>query len=242
MSTALVTGGNRGIGLAIALAFAGEGAHVAICGRDEAALERARAAIAERGVRTVAIVADLFTAEGCARAVSDTAEAFGRLDVLVNNAGILHFAPLLETALEDYMRVIETNQVSCFLGMKAAGAAMKAAGGGSIINISSTASIRPSPQTAPYAAAKAGLNAITVAYAHEYGPKVRVNCIMAGPFHTDVSKAWSRSEGFTEYAREAFALGRVGDPDEIVGAALYFASDASSFTSGAVLRVDGGTP
>ena len=108
--------------------------------------------------------------------------------------------------------------------------------------LSSTASIRHTPTTAPYAAAKEGLNAITVAHAHEYGPKVRVNCIMAGPFHTDVSKAWSRTEGFERQAKATMALQRAGEPEEIVGAALYLASDASSFTSGSILRIDGGAP
>jgi NAD(P)-dependent dehydrogenase (short-subunit alcohol dehydrogenase family) len=113
-------------------------------------------------------------------------------------------------------------------------------GGGAIINISSTLSIRPSATTASYSAAKAGLNAITVAFAHEYGPKVRVNCIMAGAFHTDISKAWSRSEPFTALAREMHAMGRAGEPDEIVGAALYLASPAAGFTTASILTVDGG--
>ena len=103
-------------------------------------------------------------------------------------------------------------------------------------------SVRPTAQTAPYSGAKAALNAITRAFAHEYGPKVRVNCIMCGPFHTDVSKAWSRSEAFVAKAKAEFALGRAGDPEEVVSTALYLASDASSFTTGAIVRVDGGTP
>jgi NAD(P)-dependent dehydrogenase (short-subunit alcohol dehydrogenase family) len=118
------------------------------------------------------------------------------------------------------------------------GARMAAAGGGSIINISSVASIRPTPLETPYAAAKAGLNALTVAFAHAYGPAVRVNCIMAGPFLTDISKAWDPA--MLQHFERMAALGRAGEPSEIVGAALYFASAASSFTTGAVLRVDGG--
>jgi NAD(P)-dependent dehydrogenase (short-subunit alcohol dehydrogenase family) len=111
--------------------------------------------------------------------------------------------------------------------------------GGSIINISSVAASRPGPFETPYAAAKAGLNAITVAFAHAYGPKVRVNCIQAGPFLTDISKAWDM-EMATKRFETLLALKRAGNPEEIVGAALYFASDASSFTTGAILRVDGG--
>ena len=113
--------------------------------------------------------------------------------------------------------------------------------GGSIINVSSVSSIRPTPDVIPYSAAKAGLNAMTGGFAHAFGPKVRVNCIMAGPFLTDISKAWDL-EAFNKRARETMALRRGGKPDEIVGAALYFASDASSFTTGTILRVDGGSP
>jgi NAD(P)-dependent dehydrogenase (short-subunit alcohol dehydrogenase family) len=110
--------------------------------------------------------------------------------------------------------------------------------GGSIINVSSTAAIRPEPNIIPYAAAKAGLNAMTEAFSKAFGPKVRVNCIMPGPFLTDISKAWNM-EMFNRQA-QTFALRRGGNPDEIVGAALYFASAASSFTTGSILKIDGG--
>ncbi len=113
--------------------------------------------------------------------------------------------------------------------------------GGSIVNVSSTGSIRPAPSMLPYDAAKAGLNALTVGFAHAYGPTVRVNCIMAGPFYTDVSTHWDLASFEAEAARR-FALERGGQAPEIVGAALYFASAASSFTTGATLRVDGGIP
>jgi NAD(P)-dependent dehydrogenase (short-subunit alcohol dehydrogenase family) len=111
--------------------------------------------------------------------------------------------------------------------------------GGAIINISSTASVRPSPDAEPYGAAKAGLNAITRSMAYAYGPSVRVNCIMAGPFLTDISKAWDL-EAFAERAERTIPLKRGGQPEEIVGAALYLASDAASFTTGAIIAVDGG--
>ena len=117
---------------------------------------------------------------------------------------------------------------------------MAAGGGGSIINVSSIAAIRPTPMETPYAAAKAGLNALTEAFAHAFGPTVRVNCIMAGPFLTDIAKAWDPK--MVQYMESTSALRRAGNPDEVVGAALYFASAASSFTTGAILRVDGGRP
>jgi len=121
------------------------------------------------------------------------------------------------------------------------GPRMVADGGGSIINVSSTGSIRPMPFMLPYDAAKAGLNALTVGFAHAYGPTVRVNCIMAGPFLTDVTKDWDMA-GFEAEVERRHALRRGGRPEEIVGSALYFASDESSYTTGAVLRVDGGIP
>ena len=112
--------------------------------------------------------------------------------------------------------------------------------GGSIINVSSSGSIRPGPSMLPYDAAKSGLNTLTEGFARAFGPTVRVNCIMAGPFLTDISKAWGpdvRERGMPHHA-----LGRAGEPHEIVGAALYFATDASSYATGAILRVDGGIP
>ena len=168
-------------------------------------------------------------------------DRFGRLDVLVNNAGKSPLYPSL-TEVDERLwdSVLAVNLKGPFRLTALAGARMAAGDGGSIINISSTASVHPRPDVVPYAAAKAGLNAITTGFALAYGPKVRVNCIMAGPFLTDISKAWDM-EAFSRRAC-SHALQRGGNPDEIVGAALYFASDASSFTTGAVLTVDGGIP
>ncbi len=112
--------------------------------------------------------------------------------------------------------------------------------GGSIINVSSTGSLRPAPGMLPYDAAKSGLNTLTEGFAKAFGPTVRVNCIMAGPFLTDIAKAWDPAT--LERGMPHHALRRAGEPDEIVGAALYFATDASSYTTGAILRVDGGIP
>jgi NAD(P)-dependent dehydrogenase (short-subunit alcohol dehydrogenase family) len=124
--------------------------------------------------------------------------------------------------------------------MALVGSRMAADDGGSIINISSFGAVRPIPNTIPYSAAKAGLNAMTEGFAHTFGPSVRVNCIMCGMFLTDISKVWDMAS-FKETAK-SFALRRGGEPEEIIGAALYFASEASSFCTGAVLRLDGGVP
>ena len=161
--------------------------------------------------------------------------------MLINNAGISPLAPSSAETSEDlFDKIIGVNLKGPFRLSALFGSRMAAGEGGAIINISSTAAIRPDPETAPYAAAKAGLNILTVAFAKEYGPKVRVNCIMCGPFHTDISKGWSRTEDFAKRAKNTFPLQRAGDPEEVVGAALYFASPAASYTTGAILTIDGG--
>jgi NAD(P)-dependent dehydrogenase (short-subunit alcohol dehydrogenase family) len=173
--------------------------------------------------------------------VEQVYDAFGRIDVLVNNAGM---SPLYESEAnvsEDlFDKVVGVNLKGPFRLMATVGPRMARGEGGSIINISSAGAVHPRPGILPYAAAKAGLNALTAGFAHALGPKVRVNAILAGTFLTDVSKAWD-AEAFAARA-QTFALKRGGDPDEIVGAALYLASDMSSYTTGSVLTVDGGQP
>jgi len=173
------------------------------------------------------------------RLVEQAYAAFGRIDILVNNAGLSPLAPSsAETPETLFDKVVGLNFKGPFRLTAIVGSRMAAGNGGSIINISSTGSIRPRPEFIPYAGAKAALNAITRGFAFEFGPKVRVNVILPGRFLTDISKAW------TEEARQnrGSALGRSGRPEEIVTTALYLASDASSFTTGAEIRVDGGTP
>ena len=166
---------------------------------------------------------------------------FGKVDVLVNNAGMSPLYPsLVEVSEALWDKVLAVNLKGPFRLSALVGTRMAAGAGGSIINISSTAAVTPTPIETPYAAAKAGLNNLTIACAHAFGPKVRVNCIMPGPFLTDISEAWP--PGAVEQVSATSALRRAGQPKEIVGAALYFASDASSFTTGAILQVDGGRP
>jgi len=146
-----------------------------------------------------------------------------------------------ETITEElFDKVVDVNLKGPFRLATLAGARMKAAGRGSIINISSAGSVHPRPHILPYAAAKAGLNAATIGLAHTYGPEVRVNAVVAGTFMTDVSKSWD-PEVFARRA-ETFASGRGGRPEEIAGMVLYLASDASTYTTGALLTVDGGQP
>jgi NAD(P)-dependent dehydrogenase (short-subunit alcohol dehydrogenase family) len=168
-------------------------------------------------------------------------ETFGRVDVLVNNAGMsLLYGDVTEVTEAMWDKVVNLNLKGVFRLTALVGSRMVRDGGGSVINVSSVGSIRPTPEILPYAAAKAGVNSLTAGFARALGPTVRVNCIMAGPFLTDVTKAWD--EQVFETGAQRHALRRFGDPDEVVGTALYFASDASSFTTGQCLRVDGGIP
>ena len=236
-----ITGGSRGLGHAMALGFAAAGAKLAIASRKldscEATVEEIRAIGSDASAHGVHVG----KWSECDRLVDEVYARWGRCDVLINNAGLSPLYPsLLEHSEDLFDKVIGVNLKGPFRLSALFGSRMAAGEGGSILNISSVGAIRPGATTAPYAAAKAGLNALTQAFANEYGPKVRVNCIMAGPFHTDISKAWSRTDEFTKRARTAYALGRAGEPEEIVGAALYLASPSASFTTGSILTIDGG--
>lgn len=238
---ALVTGGSRGLGAEMVRGFAAAGADVVIASRKADACVALGAEIEkETGRRALAHACHVGRWEELEALLDAAYGEFGRLDVVVNNAGLspLYDRPVdITEALWD--KVLDVNLKGPFRLTALAGTRMAEAGGGSIINISSVAAVRPGPDVIPYAAAKAGLNAITAAFAHAFGPTVRVNCVMAGPFLTDISKAWQEE---TRQSLGRLALGRAGHPSEIIGAALYLASDASSFTTGAVIPVDGGTP
>ncbi|MDQ3945295.1 MAG: glucose 1-dehydrogenase [Actinomycetota bacterium] len=238
---ALVTGGSRGLGAEMVRAFAAAGADVVIASRKaDACAELAAEVTRDTGRRALAHACHVGRWDELDGLLAATYDEYGKLDVLVNNAGLspLYDRPVdISEALWD--KVLDVNLKGPFRLSALAGTRMAQAGGGSIINVSSVAAVRPGPDVIPYAAAKAGLNAITVAFAHAFGPAVRVNCIMAGPFLTDISRAWQAE---TREALGRLALGRAGNPPEIIGTALYLASDASSFTTGAVIPVDGGTP
>ena len=237
---ALVTGGSRGLGRAVALAFARGGADIVVASRKLDTCQATAAEIEALGRRALPCACHVGRWDDLDSLVDAAYARFGRIDVLVNNAGMSPLYPSLDAVSEAlWDKVLAVNLKGPFRLSALVGSRMAAGGGGSIINISSIAAIRPTPMETPYAAAKAGLNAITVAFAHAYGPTVRVNCIMAGPFLTDISKAWNM-DLMTQRLQAITALKRAGQPEEIIGAALYFASDASSFTSGAVLQVDGG--
>ncbi|MCR9259685.1 MAG: glucose 1-dehydrogenase [Pseudomonadaceae bacterium] len=237
---AVITGGSRGLGRQMALALAERGADVVIASRKLDACEEVAGEIEAMGRKAMAHACHVGHWDELSGLVDAVYERFGRIDVLINNAGLSPLYPSLGEVTEDlFDKVVAINLKGPFRLMALAGEKMAQAGGGSIINISSVASLRPSPTSEPYGAAKAGLNALTGSFASALGPKVRVNCIVAGPFLTDISKAWDM-EAFAERAENNIALERGGQPDEIVGAALYFASKAGSFTTGTTVTVDGG--
>lgn len=239
---AIVTGGSRGLGLAMSGAFAAVGANVVIASRKLENCETVAAQIKEstgQDCLGVAYHAGEWAANE--RLLETTLARFGRVDVLVNNAGMSPLYENLSSVTEAlYDKVLAVNLRGPFRLSALVGAHMAATEGGSIINVSSVAAVRPTPTELPYGMAKSGLNALTLGLANAYGPKVRVNCIMPGPFLTDISKAWDL-EAFAKNARNNIPLGRGGEPDEVIGAALYFATAASSYTTGAVLKIDGGS-
>ena len=238
----LVTGGSRGLGRQMALASARCGADVIIASRNYESCVATAKEVEEATGRTAlpyqVHVGRWDQLDGLVEAAYDR---FGKVDTLINNAGMSPtFESLTAVTEKLFDSVLNLNLKGPFRLSALVGERMVAAGSGSIINVSSTGSIRPVPQILPYAAAKAGLNAMTEALALAYGPAVRVNTLMSGPFYTDISQHWDPE--VTQSEADRYALKRAGDPPEIVGAALYLASDASSFTSGSTLRVDGGIP
>jgi NAD(P)-dependent dehydrogenase (short-subunit alcohol dehydrogenase family) len=232
---ALITGGSRGLGLAMARAFADHGADIIIASRKLDACEAAADDVRARGRKAWAFAAHCGRWQEIDDLIARAYSAAGRIDILVNNAGIGPAIPSPDVTEDAFDKVIGLNFKGPFRLAAQIGARMREGEGGAILNISSVASILPIPHVAPYAGAKAALNAITVSLAHEFAPKVRVNAILAGPFLTDIAKAWP------EEARQRApnALQRPGTPEEIVTSALYLVSPASSFTTGALLRVDG---
>ena len=237
-----ITGGSRGLGREMAAAFAHRGARVAIASRKQDACEAAAAEIAAAsGSEVIGLGLHVGRWDQCQPFVEAVTERLGPIDVLVNNAGSSPLYPsLAEVSERLFDSVIGLNLKGPFRLCALVAEQMLARDAeGSIINVSSIAAVQPSAVEVPYGMAKAGLNNLTIALAHMLGPKIRVNCIMPGPFLTDISKAWDL-EDFAETARQRIPLGRGGQPDEIVGTALYLASSASSYTTGSIIKVDGG--
>ena len=237
---AVVTGGSRGMGKEMILAFARCGADVVIASRKLENCEAvAKQVEAETGQRALAVGTHVGKWDECDALAERALDHFGKVDVLVCNAGMSPLYPsVLEITEALYDKVMDVNLKGSFRLSAVLGTAMAEGDGGSIIYVSSVAALQPTQSEIPYGAAKAGLHNITRSLARSFAPKVRVNCIMPGAFLTDISKAWPLE--MIAGLAGAVPLGRGAQPDEVVGAALFLASDASRYTTGSVVKVDGG--
>ncbi|MGZ8178789.1 SDR family NAD(P)-dependent oxidoreductase [Williamsia sp. SKLECPSW1] len=236
---ALVTGASRGLGRAIAHGLADSGATVVVASRKLESCVRVAKSLSHLRGEAHPLALHVGRWDELEPAIDDVVSRFGGLDILVNNAGIAPLADnLLDVSEALWDKTIEVNVKGPFRLMAVAGDRMRAAGGGSIINISSIGAVRPSPAEAMYAAAKNGLNALTQAFAQEYAPTVRVNCVMPGSFATDMAENWD--DDFIGLVTDRLPAGRLGHPDEIAGIVCHLASDAAGYTTGAIIPVDGG--
>jgi NAD(P)-dependent dehydrogenase (short-subunit alcohol dehydrogenase family) len=238
----LVTGGSRGLGREMVRAFAEHGADVVIASRKlDACIELAGEIEARHGRAALPVSCNVSDWGECDALADAAYERFNRVDVLVNNAGMSPIYPTVDAVTEGlWDKVIGVNLKGPFRLSSGIGTRMAAGEGGSINNISSIAAIRPNAGVLPYAAAKAGLNALTEGFAKALAPRVRVNAVMCGMFRTDIAKAWGDPSAVDELARSTIALQRIGEPEEVVGTALFLASSASSYCTGAIVRLDGG--
>lgn len=236
---ALVTGGSRGLGREMVLGFAAAGADVVIASRRIEACEAVAREVEALGRRALAVAAHVGDWDGLERLADAACARFDRIDVLVNNAGLSPLAPSPhETSEALFDKIVDINFKGPFRLTALIAERMARGAGGSIINVSSTGALLPGPSIGPYAGSKAALNAMSVALAVAYAPKVRINVLSPGTFRTDVSKGWADDPGIAGQN----PMGRIGEPREIVTAALYLASDHSSYTNGSLIRVDGGGP
>ncbi|WP_283402031.1 SDR family oxidoreductase [Halorubrum sp. DM2] len=236
--TAVVIGGTRGIGRAIALGFAEDGADVVATSRSADAVERVAEELRERGAATAEVTCDVTDADSLETLRDTTIEEVGDVDILVNSAGTVAQSPITEMTDEEWQQDIEVDLTGVFTACRVFAREMDA---GSIINISSMSADQAREARAAYCAAKSGVNGLTRAAAADLAPDIRVNAIAPGFVKTEMAgpKLDDGSE-FRETVDERTPMGRVATPDEMVGTALYLASDAASFTTGEVITVDGG--
>jgi NAD(P)-dependent dehydrogenase (short-subunit alcohol dehydrogenase family) len=235
---ALVTGAARGIGLSTAKRFLADGWRVALLDIDNDTLSRAHAALPSE--KTIAICCDVADAAGVAAAFARVAEEFGRLDALVNNAGIAIFKPILDVTYEDWSRVLAVNLTGPFLCVQAAAPLMREAGGGAIINITSISGLRASTLRTAYGTSKAGLAQLTQQQAIELASLgIRVNAVAPGPVDTAMAKAVHTPEIRAAY-HDAIPLNRYGLEQEIAETIFFLCSDRASYITGQTIAVDGG--
>lgn len=240
--TALVTGSARGIGLAIAEGLGKAGATVLVNGRQAATVTAAVAALRVKGIAAEPAIFDVTDQAGVAAAFASFDDAGRQIDILVNNAGIQHRQPMLDLPLADWQRVIDTNLTAAFLVGREAARRMVARGnGGKIINIGSLTSEAARATVAPYTAAKGGIKLLTRSMAAEWARfGIQANAIGPGYILTDMNQALVTDPQFDAWVKASNPTGRWGRPDELIGAAVFLASAASSYVNGQIIYVDGG--
>jgi len=239
---ALVTGGNGGIGLAMAQGMAAIGASIVIAGRNEEKAKSALASLREIGARCAFMTADVTKKAACVKLVADAVAEFGRLDILVNNAGTAIRKMPQDYTEDEWHEVMDTNLTSAFLCSQAAYAPMKAAGGGKMINIGSMMSLFGAPYATPYASSKGGIVQMTRAMATAWAKdNIQVNAVLPGWIDTDLTKRARREvPGLEQRVQDRTPAGRWGTPHDMSGIAAFLASPASDFVTGTAIPVDGG--
>lgn len=238
--TAIVTGGTRGIGLAIVRTFLQNGAAVALFGSRKETVDKALAALKSENAawRVMGLAPDLTDFDAVRQAVETVREAFGTVDIMVNNAGISAREPLSEYRPEDFKKIMDLNVTAVFNGCKAVEPIMRAAGHGCIINTSSMVSLYGQPAGVGYPASKFAVNGLTKSLARELGPAgIRVNAVAPGVTRTDMVAALPKE--MVERISAPIPLRRVGEPQEVANVFLFLASDLASYVTGAVVSVDG---
>lgn len=238
----IVTGSSRGIGLAIAKGFVAGGATVTITGRKQEGIDEALKEFSDTPDKVQGVAGHVGKAEDLENLLKAAEDKFGPVNVLVNNAGTNpYFGPIIDSEDWAFDKTMEVNLRGPYILSRMVAKKMVANGGGSIVNISSAAALQAAHMQGIYSVTKAGLLMLTKVMARELGGAgVRVNCICPGVIRTSMSKAIWTNEGFLKQISMFKALGRIGETSELVGAVIYFASDASSFTTGANLQIDGG--
>lgn len=239
---AIITGASRGIGESIALAYAAEGATIVAASRKLENLSALVDSITAQGGKAIAIPTHTGDAEQCRALVTRTIETFGQVDILVNNAATNpHFGPVLSAEASHWQKIFDVNVMGYFWLSKFAAENMQQHGGGKIINMASVAGISPGPFMGVYSVSKAAVLMLTQTLAQELGPyNIQVNAIAPGIIKTKFAEALWSNPALNKQYTDRTPMGRIGEPDDIVGAAVYLASDYSRYHSGDVLILDGG--
>jgi NAD(P)-dependent dehydrogenase (short-subunit alcohol dehydrogenase family) len=239
---AIVSGGSRGIGRSIALALAEAGAQVVVASRKQEGVDAVVRDITGSGGTAAGVVAHVGDEEAVATLVEKTVELFGGVDIVVNNAGTNpHFGPLVTATTSLWDKIMDVNVRGAFFVCRQVVPIMQERGGGKIVNVASVAGVRPQPAMGIYSISKAGLIMLTKAFAQELGPfNIQVNAVAPGVIKTRFSSILWQTPSIAEAIEKHTPLGRLGEVDDIVGAALYLASPLSDFVTGTVLVIDGG--